>query len=157
MAASTFTASAFALQPKQTHTGNQSRHFTFNSGATAFGTVGDIVMLCKIPNKATVTECWFRFASAAAGSTFAAIVTKGRTSSATTTLAVIASSITASAASLKVDMRTSAANIAPFQISLSDDDAIQYAVLKLQFTTGASATASVSLDGVIVWAMDAEA
>lgn len=155
MAVTTLTASAFLAQPKQVHTGLQCRRLVFNSGATAFGTAGDVCYLAKIPNRATVVGCRIFLSSGAAGSIANVIVTKGKTASATTTLAVLGS-FTTSAALARFDMGSLGIVGSHFQVSLSDDDGVQYAVLKLHFTAGTSATASVSLEGVVTWAMDAE-
>ncbi len=150
----TFTAASFLSAPKQVHTGNQSRHFQYSG--LALGTAGDTIYLAKIPNKATIVDCWARFASGYAAGTFGLIVTKGNTASATSILGTV-QTISASTASQTLNMR-STVSIAPFQVSLSDDDAVQYAVLKFTVSTAmASASASVSLDGVVIWAMDAEA
>lgn len=148
----TYTASAYLLNPKQVHVGNQSRHFMFNG--LAFGTTGDTVLLCKIPNRATIIDGWARFGSGYTVGTFGLNVTKGKTASATTVLGNLGT-LSASTGQQTFNFRGSTA-LAPFQVSLSDDDGIQYAVLKLVVSTAMSATSSVSIDGVIVWAMDAE-
>lgn len=152
----TLTASAFLLQPKQVHTGNQSRHFVFAGNMLS---IGDVALLCKIPNGATIIDVWARYGtpSSDGGGAISLHITKGKSASQTSTLGVIGT-ISGSSATAILNWRAGA-TMAPFKVSLSDDDAVQYAVLKARLQTApASITGSgtCSIDGVIVWAMDAE-
>lgn len=155
MAVGTFTCSSFAAQPKQVHTGNQSRRFTYNSGAVALGTAGDVVLLCKIPHGANIVGLTAFLSSAAAGSIANFCVTKGDTISATSTILVLGS-FTTSAALARFDLGTHGLVGSTAKVSISDDDTLMHGQLRLVFTGGASATVSVSLEGIVSWAMDVD-
>lgn len=148
----TLTASSYAGQPKQCHVGNQSYHFFFNGGSTASGSAGDVVLLGKIPNRATVLDLRVRGTSAAAASTWVFYITKGKTASQSTTLATLGTITVVTAGAL---IRANDA-FAPFVVSLSDDDAVQFAVLKAQCLGSTTSSTSLSFDGALVWAMNAE-
>lgn len=148
----TLTASSYAGQPKQVHVGNISAHVYFNGGSTAAGSAGDVILLGKVPNRATVLDLRIRGTSAAAGGTWVFYLTKGKTASQSTTLATIG---TLTVGTTAVVARANDA-FAPFQVSLSDDDAVQYAVLKAQCLGSTTSSTSLSFDGAIVWAMNAE-
>lgn len=151
----TVTAAAAVPLPKQHHVGVQALHFQYAAGATAIGTVGDVVILGKLPHQATILDMACRLgqkADTAASIIF--FVTKGNTASPTSTLAVIGT-ISNSATGGTVHFRPGATTELPFVVSLSDDDAIKYAILKARFAVG-TATASFSIDGWISFAMNAE-
>jgi hypothetical protein len=155
MAVVTITAAAAVAPPKQHHVGVQSLHFQYAAGATAIGTVGDTLILAKLPHQATILDMAARLgqkADTAASLIF--FITKGKTASETTTLAIIGT-ISDSATAGTVHFRPGATTELPYVVSLSDDDAIQYALLKVRFAVG-TATASFSIDGWINFAMNAE-
>lgn len=146
MAIATFTASAYTNPVRQVHAGVNSRFFGFNSGATACGTSGDSILLCKLPNKVRVTGCSILVTSAAAGTIFNVCLTRG--SSISTTLQVLGS-FTTSAAAARFSLDTLGLVGSRRHVSFSDVDLIQHATLALVATAGASATVSVSLEGTI--------
>lgn len=153
----TYTASSYLLQPKQVHVGNMTRHFVFSGQMLS---IGDTILLAKVPHGATIIDCWARYGTPTSdgGAALSIHVTRGKSASQTSTLGVIGT-ISGSSAQVTFNMRNFVAT-APFRISLSDDDAVQYGVLKARLQTApASITGSgtMSLDGVVVWAMDAEA
>lgn len=160
MAAVTVTVSAALGQPKGHHVGVQALRFTKAFGATAFGTIGDTLVLGKIPNRATVLDCMSRFqAKAATGAaTLCWFITKGNPDSDTSTLAVLGSLTTSNDVELTFRPGVGTGNGSnglPFQVSLSDDDGVQYALLKVRFVAGTETT-SFAIDGWVSFAMNAQ-
>lgn len=136
--------------PKALHIGDNTLAFDVNSGAIKLGTLSDVVLLGKVPNGALITTKNIRFGavSSTAGGTWQMQL-----------LAVDAAG-TYSAIATLIDSMTSSATAAvfqdfkPYKLSLSDDRAVQYAVLALNCSTGPTETVSVSLQGFIKYATD---
>ncbi len=147
MAARTITYTVQMSQPpKGTHVGLNVVPFDFNSGATKFGTVSDVLLLGKIPNGAVLNEMDLRLgANGSAATTFTVLLlateSGGTTLSSIGTYSANIASITGAAAAASYRIA------APFKVSLSDDRAVQYAILALNCTVGASETVSFSLQG----------
>lgn len=155
MAAVTTTTAAGVPLPKAHHIGVQALHFQYASGAGTFGTIGDTLVLGKLPNHATVLDVMAHLGSKAdTVATMVFFITKGKTASDTTTLAVIGT-VSASSTGGTVTFRPGATTELPHIVSLSDDDGIQYAVLKMRCAAG-TASVSFSLDGYITFALNAE-
>jgi hypothetical protein len=138
-----------ANPPKGLHAGTNVVPFDFNSGATKLGTLSDVVLLGKVPNGALITDANVRLgAQASAASHWAlqllAIEALGTFSVLSTLIASMTASLTAAVFS----------SIIPTKVSLSDDRAVQYAVLALNCTTGASETVSFSLQGSLKFLAD---
>lgn len=147
----TFTASTALASARAPHTGIQAKVFRFSGGNNLVGSTGDVVVLCKVPNAATVFDVQARVnvRNDTGGELRIYLTRAGR--SETTTLASIGSlSVSLLASPLKF---TSANGFAPFRLSITDEQALQYAWLKCQFT-GSTATASFSIDGFIFYAMN---
>lgn len=151
MAARTLTYTPnMASQPKQVHVGVNQLAWSFNSGATKFGTQSDMVLLGKIPSSALITHKTVRLgATGATGGPHYQLQLLAYDSLGTFTLiATLMDSLTASAtAQAFTDSQ-------PYKLSLSDDRAIQYAVLVLNASTGLSETVSQSIQGVVLYSVD---
>lgn len=147
MAARTITYTAQMSQPpKAMYHGLNVIPFDFNSGAVKFGTVSDVLLLGKVPNGALITDFDIRLgANGSAATTFTVLLlateSGGTTLSSIGTLSATIASITGATAAATYSIR------APFRVSLSDDRAVQYAILALNCTVGASETVSFSLQG----------
>lgn len=150
--ASTYTAATAVPQPRAPHTGLQAAVFRYSSGQTMIGTSSDVVVLCKIPNTATVLDMRARVVSRNdGGGELRMYLTHGKTASETTTLAVISSlSVSVTVGTLRMEP---AAGFAPFRLSITDATSIQYAWLKIMWLNS-TATASFSIDGYITYAMN---
>lgn len=151
MAAVTMTYTAnMSTSPKAVHVGVNQVAFSFNSGATKFGTLSDMVLLAKIPSGALITSKTVRMGAtgATAGPNYQlqllAIDSLGTFTLVTTLMDSLTASATAQAFT----------DSQPYKLSLSDDRAVQYAVLVLNASTGASATVSQSIQGVVNYLMD---
>jgi hypothetical protein len=108
-------------------------------------------VLCRVPNTATLFDVQARVnvRNDTGGELRIYLTRAGR--SETTTLASIGS---LSVSVLGSPLRFASANgFAPFRLSITDAEALQYAWLKCQFLNG-TATASFSIDGYIFYAMN---
>lgn len=150
MAARTLTYTINMAAPaKAAHRGLNTLPFDFNSGATKWGTLSDMVLLGKIPNGALLTDVNIRFGAEGTAAAHCALVLLGTDASGTfTTLATLIGSMTASATAATFS------SYIPTKLSLSDDRAVQYAVLALNCTTGASETVSFSFQGSVKFLSD---
>ena len=147
----TWTASTALASARAPHTGIQAKVFRFSGGNNLVGSNGDVVVLCKVPNSATVFDVQARVNTRNddGGDLRVYLTRAGR--SETVTLASIGSlSISVLASPLRF---TSANGFAPFRLSITDAEALQYAWLKCQFINS-TATASFSIDGYIFYAMN---
>lgn len=147
----TFTASTATSSARSPHTGIQAKVFRFSGGSTPVGSTGDVIVLSKIPNAATVFDVQARVNTRndSGGELRLYLTRAGR--SETGTLAGVGSlSISTLASPLRF---TSANGFAPFRLSITDAEALQFAWLKCQFLNG-TATASFSIDGYIFYAMN---
>jgi len=140
------------VQPKGAHTGVQTEVFSYQG--TAAISAGDVVLLCKIPNFATVLDCAIKLATkndttASVLTVFIAKVNDGA-ASAISTFGTSGTTTTAGS----VMFRPANAFSGPFRISLSDDAGVQYALLKMSVTTLATSTTSFSANGYVTYAMD---
>lgn len=153
MAARTLTYTVnMAAAPKALHAGENTIAFDFNSGATKLGTVSDVVLLGKIPNKAVITGADIRFGVQASAATTWTLLVLGTDADGTfTTLHTLVSSgsVTANASTVQQYRFC-----VPTRISISDDRAVQYAVLALNCTVGGSETVSFSFQGTAKFLTD---
>lgn len=150
MAARTLTYTInMAAPPRGLHVGMNVIPFDCNSGATKFGTLSDVFLLGKIPNGALITDVNIRFGAQASAAAHAALVLLGTDAGGTfTTVSTLIGSMTASLTAATFS------SYVPTKLSLSDDRAVQYAVLALNVTTGASETVSFSFQGVVKYLAD---
>lgn len=152
MAARTLTYTVnMQATPKQVHVGTNTLAFDVNSGATKFGTLSDMALLGKIPNGALITSADLVLgAKKQDGAAYHAVMVLLAVDALGTysTIATLVGSLTATAAAVTLS------NKVPYKLSLSDDRAVQYAVLALNVTTGASETASISFQGSVTYVSD---
>lgn len=149
----TYTASTAAAAPRSPHTGVQAAVFRFNGGSTQIGSDGDVVVLCKVPNHATVFDIRARVGTKNDGGGDLRLYLTRAGQSETSTLASVGS---LSISTLASPLQFSPANaFAPFRLTITDAFALQFAWLKCQFINS-SATASFSIDGFITYAMNVD-
>lgn len=151
MAARTLTITAnIAGSPKALHAGESVIAWDFNSGATKFGTISDVLLLGKIPNGALITNQGVRFgATPQANAHFALELLAVEAQGTFSLWATLIASMTASSTAAAVFN-----SVIPKKVSLSDDRAIQHVVLALNCTTGPSETVSVSIQGIVKYLTD---
>lgn len=154
MAAVTLTYTANMASPaRAVHAGVNALTFSFNSGAVALGTACDVVLLGRIPNGCTVTGGYVRGRHG------------GATGAHFLLTAVNALDYSKSGGTIKFDQANGSFTLSqtaasffdvngPTRISLSADTTATEAVLYLNCTTGASASVSTSLHGVIYYVCD---
>lgn len=136
--------------PKAVHAGVNQLVWNFNSGGTKLGTLSDMVLLGKIPSGALITSKHLQFSAtgATAGPTWQLQLLAIDSLGTYTLVATLADSMTQSATAAVFS------NFVSYKLSLSDDRAVQYAVLALNCSTGLSETVSLSLHGVISYMTD---
>jgi len=139
----TLTASSWMFQPLQSYEGVNSATFFYSASGAATGSVGDRVLLCKIPVGATIVSNRVWMNSGSTSNLGSCLLVKGNTASATTTLFHLSLTFTATLALTELPL--TATNRIPFKVSLSDDDGVQYANVVFVFQ-GASNTATTSLE-----------
>lgn len=148
----TLTSTSWLYQPLQKHAGINCATFYHNASAAAAGSVGDRVLLTKIPNGATIVGARSWLISGASSNVGSFLVVKGKTASATSTLFHLSLTITGSASIY--DIPFTATNRVPFKVSLSDDDAVQYVNVILLFQTASNtATTSLEAGGYVMYTM----
>lgn len=135
---------------KAPHVGVQRFNVDFNSGATKLGTLSDVVLLTKIPSGAVISNKQFRFGATAstAGATWQLVLLVPEAGGTLSTYAVLIASMTSSATAATFS------DIIPYKLSLSDDRAVQYAILALNASTGPTETVSVSFQGFVDYQVD---
>lgn len=106
-------------------------------------TASSAIVLCKIPNHAIIYDA----AYACAGAT--AAVTAGLLE-----LRVNGVAIAATTSANQATAGLNRAGLLPYKVSLSDDAALQYAVLSLMCTTAGTASTSLSVAGYVAYSMD---
>lgn len=136
--------------PKATHTGPSILPFDFNSGTTKLGTLSDVVLLGRIPNGALIATKNIRFGAtgATAGATWQLQLLAVEAQGTYSVFATIMNSMTSSATAATFQ------DFIPYKLSLSDDRAVQYAVLALNASTGPTETVSVSFQGFVTYYND---
>ena len=136
----TLTASAVAagVQPRAVFPGVTSVVSSYNSGSTAFSVSQTTVLMCKIPNKCTITRI-FEYHTTGAGTAPADIGIQGV-------------SLSLFAAARAQAVVTNVGGI-PYRVSLSDDAIPQYITLTVSPTVGTT-TASVKIDLIVDYIMD---
>ena len=150
MAARTLTYTInMAATPKKLHVGLNTIPFNITI-PTAFGTLSDMYLLGKVPNGALVTDADIRFGITPNAAVHAALILMAVDALGTfSTIATLIGSMTATSTAA-----TTFSSRIPQKVSLSDDRAVQYAVLALNVTTGASETVSLSFQGSIKFLSD---
>lgn len=136
----TLTASSFLEAPRSLPSGNVTRTGSYTTGAVAIEASAQTIFLCKIPNHATIVDCFEHHTTGATScpmdfgidATLSAFVTQG-------TQGVI-------------NRRSVVANT-PYTISLSDSAVAQYGILKAT-PVAPSATTSFKLNWSVTYTMD---
>lgn len=146
----TFTCSTAlgGVQPKQLHIGAQATTFIRPDAASA--AAGDVVLCCKIPNRAMVLDCAIRMGhradTQATANVFLAKVGDGSASA----IASMGTQVLSATGGAQMFRPSTAWT--PTRISLSDDAAVQYAMLKISVQAGTTTT-SFSLAGYVLYTM----
>lgn len=149
MAARTLTYTPNYSVANAVEQGLQCIAWDFNSGATKFGTLSDMVLLGKVPNGAIITTKSVRFgANGSAAAHFSLVLLAVDALGTFSVNATLMPSLTGSATAAVFT------DVIPVKLSLSDDRAVQYAVLALNCTTGATETVSFSIQGSINYVAD---
>lgn len=136
----TLTATTYAKEPRSLPSGMISVSGSFNSGATEISASATTILLCKIPNRATIVDFVEHHTTGAA----TCPVDYGIDSD----LSAIATAV----AQGTVNRLNKGANVG-YQVSLSDDAAVNYSVLKATATPGTS-TASLKINFTVQYSMD---
>lgn len=136
----TLTATTYAQAPRSLHAGDVTVTGSFNSGSTEISASATTILLCKIPNRATIIDFREHHTSGAA----TCPVDYGIDG----TLSAFASQVTQGT----VNRLSVGANL-NYQVSLSDDAAANYSVFKATATPG-TGTASLKISYSITYTMD---
>lgn len=149
MAARTLTYTIqMSAPPKKVHIAENVIPFNIVTGT--FGTLSDMYLLGKIPNGALITGADIRFGITPQAAVHSALILLATDALGTfSTIATLIGSMTASSTAA-----TTFNTRIPTKVSLSDDRAVQYAVLALNVTTGASESASFSFQGSVKYLAD---
>ena len=149
MAGVTLTYTANMANPAiANHVGVNAVIWNFNSGATAFGSISDVVCLGKIPAHCTILP--------------GSVIRMGVSTAAAVhymLLGVDANDYSKSGGTIYGSMTQSTGAAAftvqkPVKISLSADSTAAHAVLYMNCTTSASPTVSVSMQGCLLYVCD---
>lgn len=138
----TYTATTGMSNPPRQNNGVNAVVFS-KSLAQINTTVSSAIVLCKIPNKAIIYGGGYSCS--------------GATAAVTATLLELRVNGVAIAATTSANQATAGsnrANLLPYKVSLSDDAALQYAVLSLMITTAGSASTSLSIAGYIEYTLE---
>lgn len=136
----TLTASTFAAPPRYIENGEVVRTGSFNSGSTEISNSATTILLCKIPQGARITDLVEHHTTGAG----TCPVDYGIDS----TLSAFMSQATQGS----VNRLSVGANL-NYAVSLSDDAAAQYSILKATATPG-TATASLKINWCVKYTMD---
>lgn len=138
----TYTATTGISNPPRQNNGDNV--VVFSKTLSQFhATASSAVLLCKVPNHAIIYD--------------AAYACAGATAAVTATLLELRVGSTAIAATTSANQATAGLNRAgllPYKVSLSDDAAVQYAILSLMCTTAGTASTSLSIAGYIAYSLD---
>lgn len=152
MATLTAAAAQPGVSPKGYQTGVQCE--LFSSAAMASLAASDVVLGCKIPTGATILDMACRVGhkadTQATVNFFVAKVNDGPG----TAIATFGSQVLSATGGTVLFRPTTASLFSPgTKISLSDDAAVQYALLKISVTAGTTTT-SMSFNGYVLFTMD---
>jgi hypothetical protein len=151
MATITSSAATVGAPAKGYQTGVQCGKVLFAGGTS--GAAGDVILGCKIPNGATVIDLVARVGHKAdTQATLHIFVAKDGDGSATAIVDMGTQVLSATGGSV-LFRPTTASLFAPTKISLSDDAAVQYALLKVSIQAGTT-TSSFSVNGFVMYTMD---
>lgn len=152
MATITCNAALPGVSPKGYQTGVQSEFFTTPLAGGFSAAASDVVLCCKIPTGATILDCLIRLHDKAdTASVYNVFVAKVNEGSGTAIFQLATTTVSSTGGAVMV--KPTNVFFPGTKISLSDDAAVQYAVLKISKTSGTT-TASVSLAGWVSYTMD---
>lgn len=153
MATLTAAAAQPGVQPKQGHIGVQCE--VFASAGMASLAASDVVLCCKIPNGATILDMACRIGHKAdTQATIGFFVAKvGEGSGSALFTFGTTGAISATGGTVLFRPVTAGGFTPGTKISLSDDAAVQYALLKISVTAGTTTT-SMSFGGWVSYVMD---
>lgn len=150
MATFTCNSALPGVPPKGYQTGVQCE--TFATAATISPAASDVILACKIPNGATILDCSVRIHDKAdTASVYNIFIAKVGDGSGTAIMQLATATVSSTGGAALV--RPTSVFFPGTKISLSDDAAVQYAMLKVSKTSGTT-TASVSLAGMITYSLD---
>lgn len=148
MATFTCSTALAGVQAKQIHEGAQATSFV-HTGTTS-AAAGDVVLCCKIPDRARVLDAAVRIGhkadTQATANVFLAKVGDGSASA----IASMGTQVLSATGGAQMFRPSTAWT--PTRISLSDDAALQYAMLKVSIQAGTTTT-SFSLAGYVLYTM----
>jgi hypothetical protein len=139
-----------AAPPRAVHAGVNALVFSKNQADNAgviFGTAGDVMLLGKLPNGATLLSADGRVG--VMSTTLNYVLRVVYPFAGGTTFTTISPVLTATSV-----VRLSLT--APYKVSISDSEPLNYATLQLYVTTGASATTSFSIGGMVLYTADGQ-
>lgn len=150
MATFTCNAALPGVQPKGYQTGVQCE--VFQTAATISPAASDVILACKIPNKATILDCSVRLHDKAdTASVYNIFIAKVGDGSGTAIMQLATATVSSTGGAALI--RPTNVFFPGTKVSLSDDAAVQYAMLKISKTSGTT-TASVSVQGFVSYTMD---
>jgi hypothetical protein len=152
MATLTAAAAQPGVSPKQGHIGVQCE--VFASTGMASLAASDVVLCCKIPNGATILDMAARVGHKAdTQATVGFFVAKAGDGSGSALFTFGAQVLSATGGTVLFRPTTASLFIPGTKVSLSDDAAVQYALLKISVTAGTTTT-SMSFGGWVSYVMD---
>ena len=147
----TFTCSAAlpGVPPKAVYKGAVTK--VFNRPDVASAAAGDVILACKLPNRAMILDAAIRMGHRAdTQATINVFLAKDSDGSATAIAQLGTQVLSATGGAVMFRPSTT---WTPTRISLSDDAAIQHAFLKVSIQAGTTTT-SFSMAGYILYSMD---
>lgn len=118
-------------------------------GTNKVGTISDVILLGKLPNKAVITDWYLNITTLAESAVWSLVLLATEASGTFSTYATLEATITTSATAAVTTI-----GYRPVKVSLSDDRAVQYVTLALNCTAGASGTVSTSIYGQLRYSSD---
>ena len=106
-------------------------------------TVSSAVVLCKIPNHAIIYDGAYQCNGVTAGVTASLLEMR-----------VNGVAIAATTSANQATAGLNRVNLLPYKVSLSDDAALQYAIVSLMCTTAGTASTSLSVGGFLAYSLD---
>lgn len=147
MATVTVTCAASLDQPRTNPNGGSLVIKSFSSGSVTFGANTDVMLLAKIPNQANVVDV-VGAVKCAATSVQGVLVVAEVLASGTLSVRANLSSISVLTAGSPIVKR--AGLLTPYKVSISDDAAVQYAMLAIKASGGTQST-SFSINGAVLY------
>ena len=149
MATVTCSAALPGVSAKQHPTGAITKYFTRADVASL--AAGDVVLCCKLPDRAMILDCAIRMGHRADTQATANVFLAKSGDGSASAIASMGTQVLSATGGAQM-FRPSTAWV-PTRISLSDDAAVQHALLKVSVQAGTTTT-SFSLAGYILYSMD---